>query len=158
MVDGPGKHIVFSHVGATTCWVLTVQYYAEVDKFMSTLYLDVICKTDLMHIIYSLTLKTQHFNYRFFLSVYRVFTKIFVELKSTISVLNFNTKNETSVSVTNALCTVTVHDDIKRFPKLNKNKLHNMSMGTKQFLQVKHDFWKESPKPKRMLLVGLRLQ
>ena len=77
---------------------------------------------------------------------------MFVELKSTISLLNINTKNEMSVSVIN-----TIQHDFKRYPKFNKNKLHNRSIGAKTSLQVQHDFWKETPEPKRMLLVGFHL-
>ena len=38
-----------------------------------------------------------------------------------------------------------------------KNKLRNRSMGTKILLQVQHDFWTETPRPKRMLLVGFHV-
>ena len=38
-----------------------------------------------------------------------------------------------------------------------KNKMHNRSMGTKNKLQVQHDFWKETLNPKQMLLVDFHL-
>ena len=82
----------------------------------------------------------------------RCFRKISVELKSTISLLNFNTKNEMPVSVINAIpC------EINGYSNFNKNELHNVSMGTKKILNVKHDFWKQTSKHKQMLLVGVHL-
>ena len=74
-------------------------------------------------------------------------------LKSTISLLYFNTKNEMPVSVINA-----IPREINGYPKLNKNKLHNGSMGTKKILNGLHDFWKERSKHKRMLLAGVYLR
>ena len=63
------------------------------------------------------------------LSIQDVSEKISVELKSTISLLNFNTKNEMPVFVINA-----TSREINGYPKFNKTKLHNESMGTKKFL------------------------
>ena len=58
-----------------------------------------------------------------------------------------------SVSVINAIpC------EINGYPKFNKNKLHNGSMGTKKILNVQHDFWKERSKHERMLLTGVYLR
>ena len=47
--------------------------------------------------------------------------------------------------------------EINGYPKFNKNKLHNVSMGTKNIFNVKHDFVKQTLKLKRMLLVGVHL-
>ena len=80
------------------------------------------------------------------------FRKLFVELKSSIRLLYFNTKNEMPVSVS-----IARQYDFKRYQKFDKNIMHNTSMGTKQFLQVQHDFWNEISKPKRLLLVGFHL-
>ena len=60
--------------------------------------------------------------------------KIFVELKSSISVLNFMTENEIPVSLINVM-----QDDLMCYPKFNKNKLHNRSVGTKIILIIQHD-------------------
>ena len=84
------------------------------------------------------------------LRIQDVSKKISVELKSTISLLNFNTQNEMPVSVINA-----TSREINGYPKFKKNKLHNESMGTKTILHVHHAFWKETSKHKRMLLVGV---
>ena len=52
----------------------------------------------------------------------------------------------------------TITHDINNYPNFKKNELHDGSMGTKKILNVQYDFWKETPKPKRMLLVGVHLQ
>ena len=50
-----------------------------------------------------------------------------------------------------------ITNEINGDPKFIKNKLHKGPMGTKKILYVQHDFWKETTKPKRMLLVGVHL-
>ena len=93
--------------------------------------------------IYSQTLKRNTCIIDSFSQNTGCFRKISVELKSTINLLNFNTKNEMPVFVINP-----TSREINGYPKFNKNKLHNESMGTKKILNVHHAFWKETSKHK----------
>ena len=68
--------------------------------------------------VYSRTLKTLHLFYCSLLSEYMIYRQKYFELKSTPSLLNFDTKTEASTPVINV-----IHEEFKLYSEFNKSKV-----------------------------------
>ena len=70
------------------------------------------------NLLCSRTLKTPHLFYCSLLSEYMIYRQNIFELKSTSSLLNFDTKTEASTPTSNV-----IHDEFQRYPEFNKTKV-----------------------------------